>query len=280
MLAAQPGPDLAVALPGERRVGQHLADQPHQLLVADRGHRPGSAWRPPARGGRRSWSGARRAPGTPPPRAGGAPWLSGPLRRRDLQPPFSAAARSTSFSMVSWPILRSACFSARSSGRRSDRWPFRPCLPAARKSSRQAASRCASTLQLPRQLLQRLTAQQPQHHLGLLPSRPARLRPIVLALLIMVVHRHEGHLHPCLSGVQPNRERWTISQLPIVFSYVGVGQGASWRMADRPAWADPYLDVLPSLVLAAPGGCQAPHLSHGRPCSQVAHRRCAHSWTS
>jgi hypothetical protein len=25
----------------------------------------------------------------------------------------------------------------------------------------------------------------------------------------VVVHRHEGHLHPCLSGVQPNRERWT-----------------------------------------------------------------------
>jgi hypothetical protein len=24
----------------------------------------------------------------------------------------------------------------------------------------------------------------------------------------MVVHRHEGHLHPCLSGVQPNREQW------------------------------------------------------------------------
>jgi hypothetical protein len=32
---------------------------------------------------------------------------------------------------------------------------------------------------------------------------------MVLALLVMVVHRHEGHLHPCLSGVQPNRERWS-----------------------------------------------------------------------
>jgi hypothetical protein len=37
----------------------------------------------------------------------------------------------------------------------------------------------------------------------------ARLRPMVLALLVVVVHRHEGHLHPCLPGVQENRERWT-----------------------------------------------------------------------
>jgi hypothetical protein len=44
-------------------------------------------------------------------------------------------------------------------------------------------------LELPRQLLQRFAAQQPQHHLGLLPDRPARPRPKVLALLIMVVHR-------------------------------------------------------------------------------------------
>jgi hypothetical protein len=51
--------------------------------------------------------------------------------------------------------------------------------------------------------LEGLAAQQPQHRLGLLPSRPAWLRPIVLALLVMVVRRHEGHLHPCLSGVEP-----------------------------------------------------------------------------
>jgi hypothetical protein len=47
--------------------------------------------------------------------------------------------------MVSCPILRCACRSARSSADRSGRWPFRPCLPLSRKSSRQAASRCAST---------------------------------------------------------------------------------------------------------------------------------------
>jgi hypothetical protein len=63
-------------------------------------------------------------------------------------------------------------------------------------------------LQLTRQLLQGLAAQQSEHRVGLLPGPPARLRPIILALLIVVVHRHEGHLHPCLSGVQPNQERW------------------------------------------------------------------------
>jgi hypothetical protein len=64
-------------------------------------------------------------------------------------------------------------------------------------------------LELSRELLQGLAAQQPQHRIGLLPGRPARLRPMILALLVVVVHRHEDHLHPCLSGVQPNRERWT-----------------------------------------------------------------------
>jgi hypothetical protein len=47
--------------------------------------------------------------------------------------------------MVSWPILRWACRNARSSGDRSGRWPFNASLPPSRKSSRQAASRCATT---------------------------------------------------------------------------------------------------------------------------------------
>jgi hypothetical protein len=51
-------------------------------------------------------------------------------------------------------------------------------------------------LELPRRLLQGLTTRQPQHRIGLLPSRLTRLRPIVLALLVVIVHRHEGHLHP------------------------------------------------------------------------------------
>jgi hypothetical protein len=53
VLATQPGPELAVALASERRVGQHPPDQPNQPLVADRWHRSGSAWlatSPPAGG--------------------------------------------------------------------------------------------------------------------------------------------------------------------------------------------------------------------------------------
>jgi hypothetical protein len=30
-----------------------------------------------------------------------------------------------------------------------------------------------------------------------------------LLVLVLVVHRHDRHLHPCLLGVQENRERWT-----------------------------------------------------------------------
>jgi hypothetical protein len=41
VLAAQPSPDLAVALAGERRGDQHLVDQLDQVGVADRG---GRAW--------------------------------------------------------------------------------------------------------------------------------------------------------------------------------------------------------------------------------------------
>jgi hypothetical protein len=35
--------------------------------------------------------------------------------------------------------------------------------------------------------------------------------PVVtgLLVLVLVVHRHDRHLHPCLLGVQENRERWT-----------------------------------------------------------------------
>jgi hypothetical protein len=41
MLAAQSRPELAVALTGERRVGQDPAEQPHELVIADRGGRAG-----------------------------------------------------------------------------------------------------------------------------------------------------------------------------------------------------------------------------------------------
>jgi len=71
--------------------------------------------------------------------------LSGPLRRRDLQPLFSAAARKIAFSMVSCPTLHSACRNARLSAEESGRWPLSASLPPSRKSSRQVASRWAST---------------------------------------------------------------------------------------------------------------------------------------
>jgi hypothetical protein len=66
-------------------------------------------------------------------------------------------------------------------------------------------------LEFPRQHLQRLTAQQPQHWVHLLAGRPPGPGPVVPAMLVLVlvVHRHDRHLHPCLLGVQQNRERWT-----------------------------------------------------------------------
>src|SRR5215218_3781672 len=60
MLATQPGADLAVALTGERRGGQDLADQPHELVIADRGRRSRS-WRHP----RPATPGVHRGAGAP-----------------------------------------------------------------------------------------------------------------------------------------------------------------------------------------------------------------------
>jgi hypothetical protein len=61
------------------------------------------------------------------------------------------------------------------------------------------------------QFLEGLAAQQPQHRLHLLARRPPGPRPVIPSLLawVLVIHRHDRHLHPCLLGVQENRERWT-----------------------------------------------------------------------
>jgi hypothetical protein len=34
-------------------------------------------------------------------------------------------------------------------------------------------------------------------------------------VLVLVVHRHDRHLHPCLLGVQENRERWSGNQFQL-----------------------------------------------------------------
>jgi hypothetical protein len=44
-------------------------------------------------------------------------------------------------------------------------------------------------------------------------------------VLVLVVHRHDRHLHPCLLGVQENRERWR--------TYVLVERGSNGAVADE-----------------------------------------------
>jgi hypothetical protein len=210
VLATQPGPDFAVPLASERRVGQHSADQHDQVGIADRGGRAPPA--PTPAEPRRAYTlerGALSTRQTTAP-AAGRPWLSGPLRRRDRQPPFSAAARRISFSMVSGPTLRSAAATPDHRPTGPAAGPSAPSLPPSRKSSRQAASRWAS-LSLPpelaRQRLEWLAAQQSEHCVHLLARRPPGPGPIVTGRLVwvLVVHRHDRHLHPAHSVSNPTR---------------------------------------------------------------------------
>ena len=146
VLATEPGPDLAIPFSGEGCGVQDLADQLDQVAIADRGGRTG-----PATGtgcgaaGRRGWSAARRAPGTPRPLVAGRPWLAGPLRRRDLQPPFVRRRPPGSRSPCQRPDLALGLPQRPIIARPVGPLPFRPSLPLCRKSSRQAASRWAST---------------------------------------------------------------------------------------------------------------------------------------
>jgi len=155
----------------KRRGDQHLADQLDQVGVADRGGRPRPGSLLAMAAGRDRGAGA---PSTrhPPSLVAGGPWLAGPLRRRIWTPLCSAAARRTSFSMVSWPSLRSACRNARSSGDRSGRWPFRPPCRL-REVIPPRGQPVRLHLQLPGELFDRLAAQQPQHGLHLLARRPS-----------------------------------------------------------------------------------------------------------
>jgi hypothetical protein len=62
--------------------------------------------------------------------------------------------------------------------------------------------------------------------LHLLARRPPGPGPVVpgLLTLVLVVHRHDRHLHPCLLGVQENRERWTSLERTSATS----AQGTMW----------------------------------------------------
>jgi hypothetical protein len=87
VLATQPGPDLAVALAGERRASStwriSSSSSPSLIEVAGPGRIGCWAWR-------RAYSVERGAPSTRHTTATGSwsSWRSGPLRRRDLEPPF------------------------------------------------------------------------------------------------------------------------------------------------------------------------------------------------
>src|SRR5215216_5036605 len=162
-------------------------------------------------GGHTPWSAAPRARGTPPSSAAGRPWLSGPLRRRDRQPPFFGRRPQDLVLHGQLPDLALGL-------------PQRPII--ARPVRPLALQALLATFQevvppghqpvcldpeFARQRLERLTTQQPQHRLKLLARRPPGPGPVVtgLLVLVLVVHRHDRHLHPCLLGVQENRERWT-----------------------------------------------------------------------
>jgi hypothetical protein len=83
--------------------------------------------------------------------------------------PFSAAARSTSFSMVSWPIVRSPSLSTRSSA--SVGWlALQALLTRSQHVVAPGGQPVRLDAELARQRLQRFAPQQPQHHLGLFPA--------------------------------------------------------------------------------------------------------------
>ena len=144
--SAPTGPGPCGGLAGKAAGGDHVSDRLGEDLVADLGLRTGPA--PQV-----VFSGA--------PVIDGGPWCPGDsthLGQGDLHllahpgrfcggiwsPLFSATFFQTSFSRVSSPIFRLASRSLRSSSV-VPRLPFRPSLPASRKSSRQAARRWAST---------------------------------------------------------------------------------------------------------------------------------------
>ncbi len=198
-------PHLSMSLAGKGALGDHPSDPLGELVVAHQGlrtgpdperitpaapvidRRAGSAGHPADGGQGNLHLGAHRG------RFCGGIWSL----------LFSATFFQISFSKVSSPILRSASRSLRSSSVVA-RFPFKPSFPASKNSSRQAASRWAST---------------PTSRLTSSSSRPAGgggLRRASCALTTgcstgsqphPVVHRHESHLGSSLFGVRRTRVR-------------------------------------------------------------------------
>jgi hypothetical protein len=91
-------------------------------------------------------------------------------------------------------------------------WPLalQRVLPPSRKLSRRPPAG-APRPRVPRQRLERLAAQQPEQCVHLLARRPPGPGPVVTGLLVwvLIVHRYDRHLHPCLLGLQENRSDGT-----------------------------------------------------------------------
>jgi hypothetical protein len=137
VLSAQPGPDLAVALAGEGRLENHLADPLGELAVAYLGCQTRSA----PESGTPGAAAIDRGPGRPgQPTDGGE--VDSHLRAHfghfcgGIETPlFSATFFQISFSRVSSPIFRSASRRRRLSSVLA--WqPFRASSPASKNSSR------------------------------------------------------------------------------------------------------------------------------------------------
>jgi hypothetical protein len=68
----------------------------------------------------------------------------------------------------------------------------------------------------------------------------------LLLVLVLVIHRHDRHLHPCLLSVQENRERWTACLMVLPTSPGAMA--CTWRVSCFPD---------------APAGLEASSIRHG-----------------
>jgi hypothetical protein len=142
----------------------------------------------------------------------------GRWRSMDIWAASPAASTAPSFrprptgSRSPWSAARSSfgLRNARSSSDRSGRWPINASfrLPGSCRARPPAG---APRPRGPRQRLERLAAQRPEQCVHLLARRPPGPGPVVTGLLVwvLIVHRYDRHLHPCLLGLQENRSDGT-----------------------------------------------------------------------